>query len=143
MASVFAAALSVMAVVSFAVLMIVMMAGFIRIVLQRSVQIGRDDIVRSAVYAGQKLHASFLQRHPRAHTNAAADQGLHFCRAEKTRQGSVSRSIRINNLRSLDRAVLHVIDFELLGPSEMLSHHFLFIGHCDSHNVFSFFIDLG
>ena len=54
MASVFAAALFVMAVVSFAVLMIVMMAGFIRIVLQRSVQIGRDDIVRSAVYAGQK-----------------------------------------------------------------------------------------
>ena len=75
MAAVFAAALFVMAVVSFAVLMIVMMAGFIRIVLQRSVQIGRDDIVRSAVYAGQKLHACFLQRHPRAHANAAAHIG--------------------------------------------------------------------
>ena len=81
MASVFAAALFVMAVVSFAVLMIVMMAGFIWIVLQRSVQIGRDDIIRSAVYAGQKLHASFLQRHPRAHANAAADQGLYIRRS--------------------------------------------------------------
>ena len=77
MTAVPAAALSMMAVMAFAVLMIVMMARLIRIILQGSAQICGNNIVRLAVYTGQKPHTSFLQGHPCTHANAATDQGLH------------------------------------------------------------------
>lgn len=50
----------------------------------------------------------------------------------------MSASIRVYDLFSYDPAVLDIIQFELLGMSEMLKNLSVFVSNCDSHCIASF-----
>ena len=51
-------------------------------------------------------------------------------------------SVGVDDFRSLNLSIGYVIYLKLLSSSEVLSYHFLFISNCDSHDIFSLFIDL-
>lgn len=135
-------AITVMTVVPFSMLMIVMVAGGIRIICKITGKIILYRLIRIPLNSRQKLYPDFLQGISRAHTDTSADQYLHFRSAKESRKSSVTCSVGVDDLRSPDLSIGYVIYLKLLSSSEVLSYHFLFISNCDSHDIFSLFIDL-
>ena len=89
--------------------------------------------VGRSLNTGVELDPRVSQRHLRAHSNAAADQGVHFCRLQESGQRSVSAAVGIHYLFVYDLTLFHIIQLELFGMSEMLKDLSVFKSNCDSH----------
>ena len=70
---------------------VMMAAGCVRVVLQRSFQIASDDRIRFPARTRKELHARFFERHSGAHSDASADQSIHIRRPEESCQRAVAR----------------------------------------------------
>ena len=80
----FPAATAMMTIMAFAVFMVMMMAGCVRIISQVSGKVVSYNFVSMSHDTGQKLDTDLLKCISGSHADAAADQSLHFCRAEES-----------------------------------------------------------
>ena len=97
-------------------------------------QQGLDRSVRVAGDPGVQGDARLCQCVPGAHTQAAADQGLHAGIPQKARQRAVSAAVGVQDLCPRHPAVFHLVHLELLRVAKVLKHGPVLIGHCDFHD---------
>lgn len=129
-----AAAAMVTAGVSFAMMIVVMMvAPYVGIISQLTLEQGFNSGIGTAGYATKKLHTGSCQRHLGAAADSAADQHIGFQGSQNTRQSTVAAAVGIHDLRGQDLAVLNIVDLELLGVTKVLKDISIFISDCDSH----------
>ncbi len=114
-------------------MMTMMIAPGVGIVPQRSGGQRLGGLVRAALNTGVELNARVGQRRFRAHTDAPANQSVHFGRLKETGQRAVTASVCIHDLLPDNSAFLRVIDFEPLGMPEMLKNLSVFVCNGDSH----------
>ncbi len=117
---------------------VVVIAYGLRVVLERAGSKGAGRSVCRACDAAIERDAGLSERHLGTHADAAADQRIHLCGLQETGQGTVSAAVGIHNLFPDNGSVLHIIELELLGASEVLKDVSVFIGCCNSHVVMSF-----
>ena len=120
------------------VMMPVMVTMGVRIIFQRSGGKSPCSFIRRSLYSGVERNARVRERHLSSHTNAAADQGIHFCSLQKAGQRAMAAAVGIYNLFADDFTALDVIQFELFGMSEMLEDLSILIRNRDSHSTCSF-----
>ena len=130
----------VMAAVS-VVMMSVMVTAGIRIERKGSLGKSLRCFVSRPLNPGIKSDPGIRERHLRAHTDPAADQGVSLCRLQETRQRAVSASVGIYDLLICDLTVLNVIQLKLLRMAKMLKDLSVFKRNCDSHGASSFLND--
>lgn len=82
-----------------------------------------------------ELYSVFCQRHLCAATNAAANKCICFYSGEYAGQCTVAGAVGIYKLCFNDFAVFNIVQFELLGVTEMLKDVSVFVSYCDSHNI--------
>ena len=126
------------AVMIFPVMMIMMIAVRIGIIVQAACGESFRRGIRAAGHAGIQLYSCFVQRHPGASADSAADQGVRLDCLQKTGQCAMTASVGLRNLLPDNCPVFHVIQFELFGMAEVLEDFPLFVGYCNSHDLASF-----
>ena len=128
-----------MFVAAVSALAVMMVALRLRIIGQHAAQERLHALVRAAVHARIQLNAGRRQRRARAAADAAADQGVHALRLQKSGQRAVAFALHAHNLLGDDLAVLDLIELELLAVSEVLKHLSVCIRYRDFHGVFLLF----
>ena len=91
-------AIAVMAFMTFAVFMIVMMTFRIGIIVELISKVILYHCICITIYSRQQLDSNFLQRNPRTHSDSATDQCLNLCCTKKSRKRTVTGSVGINDL---------------------------------------------
>lgn len=124
--------ISVAAGMALAVIMM-MTALRVGIVVQASGQKRRHRFIRVSLHAGIQTDPRVVQRHPRAHSDPAADQRLHAVRLQKARQRSVSAALCADHRFLRHLSILCLIQLEALTMSEMLKNLSVFIGYRNFH----------
>lgn len=127
--------------VTFAVLTMVI-AFNSGVVVQIACQQSLYSCVCAAAYATIQLNACSSQRHLRPAADTAANQNVCLQRGQNTCQSTMTLAVGIHNLGRNNFAVLHIINLKLLSMSEMLKNLAVFIGYCNSHDIFSLFLVL-
>ena len=89
-----------------------------------------------------KLNPGLGQRILCTHADAAADQRVRLCRFQEPGKSAVAAAVGRDDLLRNDFAVLHIVELELLGVTEMLEDLSVFVGYCDSHLSWSFLNDV-
>ena len=120
------------------VMMSMMITVSVRIILKCSCRKSFCRIIRRSLNTSIKFNSRVRQCHLSTHSNTATDQSVHFGCLKETGQRPMSASVCVYNLFSYDLAILCIIQFELLGMSEMLKDLSVFISDCNSHCVCSF-----
>ena len=77
--------------------------------------------------------AHLRKRHARALAHAAADQFVHARLPELAGQRAVACAVPLEDAFGPDRAVLHLVEFELAGMAKVLKDVSIFIGNRDLH----------
>lgn len=80
-----------------------------------------------------ELYSVFCQCHLCAATNNAANKYICFYSGEHACKCAVAGAVGIYQLCFNDLAVFNIVQFELLGVTEMLKYIAVFIGNCDFH----------
>ena len=124
--------ISVAAGMALAVIMM-MTALRVGIVVQASGQKRRHRFIRISLHAGIQTDPRVVQRHPRAHSDPAADQRLHAVRLQEARQRSVSATLCADHRFLRHLSILCLIQLEALTMSEMLKNLSVFIGYRNFH----------
>ena len=86
-----------------------------------------------------ELYSVFCQRHLCTAANTAANEYICFYSGEYAGQCTVTGAVGIYKLCFNDLAVFNIVQFELLGVTEMLKDISVLVSYCDSHNICSFF----
>ena len=140
-ASVVAAAAVITAGMAFAVMMVMMVALNVGIKAQIASQEVCDRCIGVTAAATVKLNAGLGQSHLSTATDTAADQNICIECAKHTCQSTVAAAIGVHNFRSNDVAILHFVNLELLGVTEMLEDHTVSISNCNSHEGYTPYIE--
>ena len=101
-----------------------------------------NNLVRLSLHAGHKFYACLGKCRLCASADAAADDEIHLRGLQESRDCTMPLTNRIHDLCALHRAILNVIEFELVCSAEMLLDDLFRIGYCNSHNIFSFILNL-
>ena len=123
---------------AFPMMMVVMIALYIRVELQIAGYKSFHSGICIAGYTAEQPDPGCGQRHLGTAANAAADQHICIQGGEHTGQSAVAAAVGVHHLRCNDLTVLDIINLKLLGVTEVLEDHTVFISDCDSHNIFSF-----
>lgn len=137
-AAVSASAAMIAAYMALTVVMIVMIAVYIGVKLQFTLQESCDRIVCISGNTAIQLDPSSCKGCLRAAANTAANQNVCIERMQDASQCAVSAAVRINDFRSGDSSILSIIDLKLCRMAKMLEDLAILISNCDSHNMFSF-----
>jgi len=132
-----AAAAVIAAGVAFAVVMVMMVALNIGIKAQITCQEVCDRCVGIAAAATVKLNTCLSQGHLCTATDAATDQNICIQCAQNTGQGTVTAATGVDHFGCHNGAVLHFVNLELLGVTEMLEDLTVSISNCNSHDLFT------
>jgi hypothetical protein len=130
------------AVVSFAMVMVMMVASGVGIKLERSFGQRLSCRVCGAAHTAEKLNASLGQRILSPNADTSADQSVSLGCFQEPGKCSMAAAVGIDDLLSDNLSVLHIIELELLCVSEMLKDFPVFKGYCDSHDSCSFLDDI-
>jgi len=136
-AMVVAAAAVIAAGMTFAMLMVVMTATDIGVEGQDTCQVIGNRCVCIAGAAAVELNTCLCQCHLGTAADATANQNICVQGAQHTCQSTVTAAVGVDNFGSNDLVILHFVDLELLGVTEMLEDHTVSISNCDSHNSFA------
>ena len=96
-----------------------------------------DRCVSIAAAATVKLNTCLSQGHLCAATDAATDQHICIQCAQNTGQGTVTAATGVDHFGCHNGAVLHFVNLELLGVTEMLEDLTVSISNCNSHDLFT------
>lgn len=138
MAAAVTSAAVIAAGMTFAMMMVVMIAADIGIVCQLSGQESLHRIVSVTGDTAKKLNARVGQRHLRATADAAANQDLRAHAAQQASQGPMTAAAGIINLSGNNLAIPDLINLKLRGVTKMLEDFPLPISNRDSHYLCSF-----
>ena len=122
---------------TFAVMMVMMVALNIGIKAQIASQEVCDCCIGVTAAAAVKLNTSLGQSHLGTTTDTAADQNICIECAQNTCQSAVAAAIGVYYFGSDDVAILHFVNLELLGVTEMLEDLTAGVSYCDSHDIFA------
>ena len=139
--SVVAAAAVIAAGMAFAVVMVMMVALNVGIKAQIASQEVCDRCIGVTAAAAVKLNTGLGQSHLGAATDTAADQNICIECAQNTCQSAVAAAIGVYYFGSDDVAILHFVNLELLGVTEMLEDHTVSISNCNSHEGYTPYIE--
>ena len=131
----------VIAFATFFVMMAMVVAHSVRIIFQRPVGQGFRGSLRRSLNACVQLYPGIRKRHLSAQPDAAADQGVSLYSLQEACKSSVAAAVGIDDLLLYDPAVFNIIQFELLGMTEVLKDLSVFVCDCDSHGMRSFLND--
>ena len=108
------------------------------VVLQQARQQGAGRSVGFAAHAAVQADVRGRQGALGPLADAAAHQHVHLQGAEQPGQRAVALALGVHDLAGGDGLPVGVVDLKLLGVAEVLEHLTVFVGNCDSHNLFSF-----
>ena len=131
--------LSVAAALMGSVPLVVVAAHCIRVIGQSACQQVGHRLVRRPRYAGIELDLRLGQGGSGTAANTAANKYICFYSGEYAGQCTVTGAVGIYKLCFNNLAVFNIVQFELLGVTEMLKDVSVFVSYCDSHNICSFF----
>ena len=123
---------------TFAVMLMVMIAVCVRIILQRARRKRLCRFIRRTFHPGVKPDPDLRNGCPAHCTDSAAKQHVRFCRFQKTCKSAMMDAVGVGDLFVYDLPFLDVVQFELLRLAEMLENFSVLIGDCDSHDGSSF-----
>ena len=127
---------------TFAVFVIVMIAGRVLVLNKCLCKESRNCLVSASHITAVKSDASFLHSHLCASADASADKNVSLSVPEKACKSTVSGAVRVNYLLVYYLSVGDIVELELLCPAEMLEDLSVFIGYCYPHDTKSFPCDL-
>ena len=132
-----AAAAVIAAGVTFTMVMVMMVALDIGVKAEITGQVIGNRCVGITGTAAVELDAGLCQCHLGAAADAAADQNICIQAAQHACQSTMTAAVGVHHLRCNDCAVLHFVDLELLGVTEMLEDLTVSVSNCDSHDSFA------
>ena len=132
-----AAAAVIAAGVTFTMVMVVMVALDIGVEAEITGQVIGNRCVGITGTAAVELNTGLCQCHLGTAADAAADQNICVQTAQHTCQSTMTAAVGVHHLRCNDCAVLHFVDLELLGVTEMLEDLTVSVSNCDSHDSFA------
>ena len=132
-AVVIAATAVIAAGVTLTVVMVVVAALNIGVKGQNTGQEVSNRGIRIAGHAAIELNTCLCQCHPGTATDTAADQNIRLQGGQDTCQRTVTLTVGVYHLGCDHSAVLHFVNLELLGVTEMLEDQTVSISNCNSH----------
>lgn len=121
---------------------IVMVATYVGVILQRSCQQCLHCLIGITADTAVPTNAGSRQCRLRTATNAATDQHIGIQAAQQTGQRTVSGAIGIHDSGGYDLAVYDFIDLKSLSVAKMLKNLSSFISNRNFHNSSSSFLFL-
>lgn len=137
-ASVVAATMTATAVSALAVFVIVVVTVHVRVIAESACDECIDCCICIPADSTKKTDADLSECHLCTTADAAADQCIDTELHEETGERAVTTAVRIHDLCTNDFAVRYIVDLKLCGMSEVLENLSVFIGYCNSHDLFSF-----
>lgn len=116
------------------VFMAVVVAGSGSSCAQRARQQSLHRRVRASLHARVNGYALLRKRHARALAHAAANQRVHAQTFELAGQRAMPGAVSLDDARSANRAVFHIVEFKLPRVPEMLKDISIIIGNRDAHD---------
>ena len=126
------------AAVAFAVLMIVVITLDVGIVGKSSFCKSFYRLVSASARTAVQPDSCFSESILSAHADATADKSINILILQKSGKRAVTASVCINNLLFCDLSIFYIVNFKLLGMTEMLKYLTIFISNCNSHLILSF-----
>lgn len=132
------AAAMIAASVSIAVVVVMVVAANVRIVAEGTGNKGFHGCVRIAGNTAIEPDACCCQGHLRTAADSTADQYIGIEGGENPGQSAVTAAVGVHDLGGQNLPILDIVDLKLLRVTKMLENLAVFVGNCDSHNMFSF-----
>ena len=126
-------AIVVAAVVTFAMMMIVMIASCSRIICEIACNQCGNRCIGTAFDTAVKLDAGLCECILCTGTDTAADQNIYAERRKHTGECTVTAAKRIDHFHCDDAAVFDTIKFKLFAVTKMLEDLAVFIRYCNFH----------
>ena len=117
-----------------AMLLVVMAASYVGIEFQRTIEQILDGFIGTARNAAIEVNRSGRQGLLGSAADAAGNDGIDFLGLQETDQGTVSLTIRADDIGFDDIPVFDIINLELRRMTEMLEYIPIFIRNCYSHH---------
>lgn len=117
-----------------AMLLVVMAASYVGIEFQRTIEQILDGFIGTARNAAIEVNRSGRQGLLGSAADAAGNDGIDFLGLQEPYQGTVSLTIRADDIGFDDIPVFDIINLELRRMTEMLEYIPIFIRNCYSHH---------
>ena len=118
---------------TFAVLVIVVVALDVRIIAEIVRKIRLDRCIARTADTAVELDARLRKSHLCATADTSADENVSADDRQKSRKCSVSLTVGVDYFRGYDRIILNLINLELLRVTEMLKDLSVFVSNCYFH----------
>ena len=123
------------------VLMIVMIAFYVRIISESAGKKCFDRSIARAADTSIQLNTCLGKCHLCATADSAANECVNFQILEDCGKRAVSLTVGISNRAACDLSVFYVVNLKLLGVTEVLKDLSVFISYCNFHNSISLIFD--
>ena len=118
--------------------MIVVIALYIGIIMKVVGKVCVNCRISVAGNTAKQLDTAFGERHLCTASDATADQDIRMQRVENIGKRAVPLTVGVDDAAIHYLTVLNIVNFKLLGMTEVLINVAIFVCYCNSHDIFSF-----